>query len=71
MATLIRDVWERTLGLVREKQFRVSYKKILKGCDFSLGKKDPPENIGALSYQKSIYTKKKKRKKYIVACMCG
>ena len=38
MATLIRDVWERTLGLVREKQFRVSYKKILKGCDFSLGK---------------------------------
>ena len=49
MDTSIREAWERTVGLVQKKQFRMSI-KVLEGCDFGLGKKDPPENIGALSY---------------------
>ena len=44
--------------------------KVLEGCDFSLGKEDPPENIGALSLMLfRVRGAKKGEKSRVHACV--
>ena len=62
MATLIREVWERTLGLVREKQFRVSYESLKRLRLWSGQKRSPREHRGLVLLKIHLYEEKKEEK---------
>ena len=70
MTTQIRNEWERTIGLVREKQFPDEFQYPQKAATLVWAKKIPQRTSGP--YPQAIPSiRRKKNEKIVLACMCG